>query len=137
MSDTEQLASLGNAPHEVLAFVRQIQEQYGLGPTHDRRAHQRHRLNLPVEVIPLDGTLALAGPPISAVTTNISGGGLAVRCEQPIEAEFIEIRIAQTEVEAVDLLAHVRHCTPDGESFQIGARFVVDWSRWKISDGPP
>lgn len=125
-----QLASLQHPPEVVVSFVRELMDGHQRVVS-DRRFHPRNVIELPAVVQPLDFDFQPAGQLFIATTKDVSTGGVALIHTDQVTAPYLQIEFATQEAKAMSLLAKVIHCTPYGQHFHVGARFVVDWSRWR------
>jgi hypothetical protein len=94
----------------------------------NRRSETRDAISVPIMVQPLDANFQPVGGPFCAVSRDVSGGGIGLIHTDPITAEYVHIRLTTRGGEELEVLGKVKHCTANGPYFQIGARFVVDWT---------
>ena len=85
-----------------------------------------------VSVRLLDDHLHELGTSLEAVTRDISSDGIGLVCEQPIAAEYIRVQLTTPKGEPMDVLANVRHCSPDGQRYHVGVSIVADWTQTTI-----
>ena len=125
------MASLRHPPEVVVSFVNRLMDDHHPHDKPERRARPREPIAIPVSAQPLDANFRPTGDVFAAVTKDISTGGIGVIHSEQIVARYLQIEIATQDGEEMSLLAQVKHCTPYGPHYHIGARFVVDWSLWR------
>lgn len=123
-----ELASLRHPPEEVVAFVKRLTRDFEKRPGSERRAQPRKAITVPVVVQRLDDEFQPVGETFSALTKDISGGGVGILHSEPVTTGYLQIQFSTSEHEQMVLLSCIRHCTPCGQAYHIGGRFVVDWS---------
>ena len=128
------LNSLRHPPEAVVSFVRRLIDDYRPNVESERRAQPRKAVTIPVVVQPLDSGFQLAGEAFNAVTKDISAGGIGVMHSEQVTTRYLQVQVATQDGEQMSLLAQVKHCTPHGQYYHIGARFVVDWNRWRDNE---
>jgi len=122
---------LNHPPEKVVSFVQRLVQEVGAPSKQDRRSQPRKAICVPVIVHPLDEQFQPRGEPFSAVTKDISGGGVGLIHSEVIDSAYLQIEFTIPNEQQMSLLGHVRHCTRCGPSYHIGARFVVDWNAWR------
>jgi hypothetical protein len=123
-----EVTSLRHPPEKVVAFVRRLIDGYQSHAGPERRSTPRHQIGLPVTVQPLDSSFHPIGEAFIAHTKDVSGGGVGLLHGEFVTAHFLQIEFTTSDHEQMALLARVKHCTPHGQAYHIGARFVVDWN---------
>ena len=118
------------SPELVVTFVRRVIEEHRIPQRTDRRNHPRKAISVPVIVEPLDEAFSPAAECFSAVTKNISTGGIGILHTEFVNSHYLRIGLS-TAGETMQLLAQVKNCVKSGEMYHIGARFVVDWRNWR------
>ena len=127
--------SLRHTPEIVVSFVRRLVDSYCPNDG-ERRAEPRVALRIPIVMQLLDENFQPIGDTFDAVTKDISTGGIRVLHMAPLNARFFQVDAVSQKGEHMSLLAEVKHCTPIGDHHEIGARFVVDWSHWRVNESP-
>ena len=124
---TKNIAGLGHRSEEVVAFVDRVTKECRSYEGPERRMANRQAIAVAVAVQPLDSEFELDGESFTAVTTNISGGGIGFVHRIPVCSPYVQLTLSLESGETFELLAAVRHCSPKADLYEIGGRFVVDW----------
>ena len=123
------IEQITHAPEVIIEFVNRLVNQQFEYNGVERRSEVRQAITVPIRVQPLDSEFHPTGEPISAVSRNISGGGIAFVLQNPISAKYVQVEITDAEDNSLDIVSHVRHCTQHGEFYDIGCRFIADWNK--------
>ena len=126
-------AVLRHPPEVVVSFVQRLIQSYSAGAEgeSERRAQPRRLISIPIVVQPLDANFQPVGDVFHAMTKDISRGGVGISHNGRVAAKYLQIEVATRDGEKMTLMSKVEHCTPDGQLYHIGARFVVDWTLWR------
>jgi hypothetical protein len=110
-------------PDEIASFMQEVIVQHHQYSAYCRRSEPREPVAIPVRVQQLDENCLPTGPVISAVTRDMSVGGIGFFHTHPIELGRIQIRLeAPCSRDNRTLLARVEHCTPCGDFYIVGCR---------------
>lgn len=124
---TEVAEGLTHRPEDVVAFVNRLVTEHTEYEGPERRATRRKPLSVPVEVQGLDDDFGVMGQPFSAMTTDISGGGIGFIHSEPLDFKYIGLTLRVRSGDEIQLIASIRHCTHIDEFYEIGGRFLVKW----------
>ena len=94
-------------------------------PVQENRASDRRPISLPVFVQPVNDHLQPVGEPFTAISRNISLGGIGFIASCPVETRLAQIR-CQGLFADQSLLIEIRHQNPVGDFYLIGGTFLVD-----------
>ena len=107
---------------EILETWLTAAREEGLADTYaGKRAHPRMIWVVPATLEILDPDRPAA--PAYIYTSDISRGGMGLRCRQPVEL-FAQVRITLDET-GESLCGQVRHCTPIPTGFIVGIEFEL------------
>ena len=121
--------ALAQSPEVVVNFVRQLIEEQHRCVGIERRSDERESISVPVMVQPLDDQYEPQGPPFTALTRNLSGGGIGLLHNEPVSNSYIQVRLRNRASETLDVVANVRHCSFQDGHYLIGGRFVIRWDQ--------
>ena len=121
--------ALAHSPEVVVNFVRQLVDEQHRCIGSERRSDERESISVPVLVQPLNDEYEAQGPPFTAVTRNLSGGGIGLLHNEPVRNNYIKVRLRNRESETLDVVANVRHCSFQDGLYLIGGRFVIRWDQ--------
>jgi hypothetical protein len=110
-------------PDEIASFMQEVIVQHQQYSAHCRRSEPREPVAVPVRVQQLDEQCRPTGPVISAVTRDMSDGGIGFFHTHPIGPGRIQIRLVAPFSRAErTLMACIEHCTPCGDFYIVGCR---------------
>lgn len=116
-------------PEQVLDVVNTITDLAKHNNQSDRRISEREQVFLPIEIFPIGSeTDSEDRPSFSAISRDISVGGIGIISPRELSAEQIAVRFSSHEVESTPLLMNVHYCRQVGPLHFIGASFCADWS---------
>jgi hypothetical protein len=118
--------SIGESSPEVITtFMQQVVTEYRDYGVGFRRSEPREAVAIPVVIQPVNASLEAIGEPVSAVTRDISSGGIGIFYTQPMSPGWLKITLSTPETHShMTLLARIEHCTPCGGFYIIGCRFA-------------
>lgn len=119
--------ALLHEPDYVMRFVRDVIREQQIWNGKERRQDVRVTVCLPVTVQPLDTDFEPVGEPFKAITRNLSGGGIGLLNDEPIDTDYVLVTLRNRAGDEIDLVAHIRHCTYEDGGYLIGGRFIVRW----------
>jgi hypothetical protein len=118
---------LTHRPETVVTFIRKLIAEQCEHSGPERRIESRNPVTIPVTIQCLDGYYRPTGSSITAVTNNLSGGGIGLVSPRPIDCKSILVLLKSQSGESLNLIGTVRHCTAVGDQYHVGASFVVQW----------
>ena len=118
--------SMMNSVHSesIASFVEGLRNKVRSFEGSERRAHERFVVAIPSTVQPLDEQHVQLGKPFTAVTRDISIGGIGLLHSQAVIAPFLDVRIADREGKQHRFLVKVLRCQPLGDYFDVGGEFI-------------
>lgn len=118
-----QLAS----PEDIFALVQEIMLQQDYDHELDQRICERQPLFQPVVLQFTDAELSPLGNEISAITKDISVGGLGLIAPQAALGPNVIVNF-QNNSNSFPILLEIRHCHHIGAFYLMGGQFCADWS---------
>ncbi len=92
----------------------------------ERRAHERYVVAIPSLVHPLDANHQPNGRAFNAATRDISVGGIGLIHTQPVESEYLGVKLQSPDGLELSVLVKVLRCVPLGTYFDIAGEFVLE-----------
>ena len=117
-------------PQTLREFVTRITSGLRTGETRtlsdqsERRAQQRHRLPLRVEVQPIDSDLTPVGDVYSVIAHDISAIGIGIRDTREVTTKFLALQMTGPSGEQMQVLGEVVRCQNVDRIYEIAAQFV-------------
>ncbi len=90
---------------------------------YEARAHQRTKLTIEIAVRPSNSDGSIVGTPFTAITTDISPGGIGFLHSSPVPDKFLAVTLTTNHRQATVLVEVVR-CRSIGTFCEVGARFI-------------
>lgn len=108
------------------AHLQEIIIEYESYKKQFRRADSREPVSIPVEAIALDDDFKAVSEPFHMVTRDMSVGGTGIFHNECITSNYVKLRFSSpVSLEAFSVIAKVEHCTPCGNYFIVGCRFLT------------
>lgn len=114
-------SSVEASAEEITLFVQQLAREYLLDIP-DRRSEPRYQITIPVNVRSVGNTGHL-GPPVHAVTRDLSQGGIGFISQDPLNGK-LKVQLVSPSGAELSALAQVVRCKPNGYYFDIGCEFL-------------
>ena len=116
---------LVHPPEEIAEFVQRIVGRLTHYRGKERRAERRHRVAIPLLAVPLNDDLEMSGEAFAAVTRDISSRGVALYHNQPIEAPYLAVELADHEGRKLEAAIEVLRCDQADLFYEIAGKFVT------------
>ncbi len=116
------------SPEQIFEFVNTVFLKSNVRNVSEQRISERRTAILPIEIQFLDSDLRPIGEPISAVTQDISVGGIGMLSPQPAAGPKAIVRIIKNFDDTPPLLIDLRHAYQVGPFYKMGGCFCADWS---------
>jgi hypothetical protein len=127
MDDADRLHS---PPAELLRFVHRIADET-LRNHVEERQFPRFKLTVEVWVQPVDANFEPLGEPFTAVSRDISTGGIGLMHTRAIRDKYLWLRLVTHGGGTMNVVVEVLRCRPIGVFYDIGAKFVA-----KLDEAP-
>ena len=121
-----EMTPITNSPDDVFDLINRLLDVADEGPVEENRISDRRPIAIPVKIQPLDANHQPVGEPFSAITRNISMGGVGLIANQTINTPIAEVTCAGQFCQQ-PFLIHVRYSNQLEDFYLIGGNFVVDW----------
>lgn len=115
--------SVPDPPAALRAFARQAIQQYRATEVPERRTQPRYYRCVDAIAIPVDQHGRVVGEKMSAVTRDLSRGGVAVLLPRMASSNLLALQLGEGETRAVNIAQIVR-CRPAGLFFEAAGPFV-------------
>ena len=115
------------SPEKVLETVDWAIDSSAVAMNSDRRISERSVSYLPIEIQQIDDEEQFVGGIISAVTRDVSVGGIGIISPAVIETKKLQVRFS-SDPDSKPLLMELNYCNPVSVMYFAGASFCVDWS---------
>lgn len=116
--------TLVHSPPEVVSFLRELVVERPK-PVAERRASPRIPLSVELPITPLNTNHEPIGPTFTAMTRNISAGGVALLYGMPIADKFLMLELVDRQGYRLQLVLEILRCRQIGPHlFEIGGKFV-------------
>jgi hypothetical protein len=99
----------------------------GLGRNYtgpETRKQKRFPCPAQVTIVPLDADFRIAAQPARIMTTNLSGGGVALVHSRPITQPFLAIDFAASGIDLLPAILHVTRVRQLPSAYEIAGKFV-------------
>ena len=117
-------SSLHSPPAELIRFVHQLASET-LRQRAEERKFPRYKLTVEVWVQPVDADFEPLDKPFTAVSRDISTGGIGLIHTRAIRDKYLWLRLVKPGGGAMNVIVEVLRCRPVGTFYEIGAKFVV------------
>lgn len=121
MDDADRLHS---PPTELIRFVNRVADET-LRDHVEERQYPRHKLTIEVWVQPVGSNFEPLGSPFTAVSRDISTGGIGLMYTRAIRDRYLWLRLVTTGGGTMNVIVEVLRCRPIGVFYDIGAKFVA------------
>ncbi len=112
---------------QVIDLLRGVVDEGQANYIADQRGDRRYPLCVPVEVTPYDINGQRSGEPFTAVTEDVSAGGMAFLHRYPTREQILAISFPQSENYADDrIILQVTRRQAVGPLWEIAGRFITD-----------
>ncbi len=117
-----------NSPHpppsELIQFVDRLAKE-SLRSHVDERTFSRYKLTVEVWVQPVNGDFSPLDRPFTAVTRDISTGGIGLMHTRAVRDKYLWLRLVAPGGGMINVVVEVLRCRPIGMFYEIGAKFVA------------
>lgn len=111
-------------------FVRRIADET-LRHHAEERQFPRYKLTIEVWVQPVDSNFVPLGDPFTAVSRDVSTGGIGLMHTRAIRDQYLWLRLITHGGGVMNVVVEVLRCRPIGVFYDIGAKFVA-----KLDEAP-
>ena len=117
------------SPEKVFDSLSSVLSVYESQWRPEKREKSRIEMVVPVAVKLLDVSRVQIGQSFSAITKDISMGGLCILCTDPCQATFALVEFnSEALEEPIKLMFKICHTTVIGPFTMIGGGFVANWN---------
>ena len=116
------------SPEQVFEVINWAMDASGSRFDSNRRINERKTTYLPIEIQMIGEDDQPVGEKFSAVTRDVSVGGIGFISSYPITTSKIQVRFSSSQDGGQVLLLDLKYCRPVGTMYLAGACFCVDWS---------
>ena len=112
---------------QVIELLRGVVDERQASYIADQRGDRRYPLCVPVEVTPYDVKGQRSGEPFTAVTEDVSAGGMAFLHRYPTREQIVAISFPQSDNYADDrIILQVTRRRAVGPLWEIAGRFITE-----------
>lgn len=114
------------SPEQVFEVINWAMDASGNSFDSNRRISERKTTYLPIEIQMISEDFQPVGETLSAVTRDVSVGGIGFITNCPITTSQIRVHFSTENDDT--LLMELKYCRLVGSMYLAGASFCVDWS---------
>jgi PilZ domain len=127
-SQPDAVVEMVRSQRNAIELIREILDETQADYVADERVDLRYPVCVPIEATLYNDQGQPCGEPFTAVTKDISAGGIAFLRSAAVTDRYVVITFPWAKQHSDErVVVEVRYCRELGPLWQIGGRFLVDW----------